>query len=362
MMPESPIVSFFRRLSQGCVVGTIAGVEIALHWSLVLIFPLAVMGATTPAGLALGEGGYLVIVDSILRAILIFVLLFSSVLLHEFGHCLGAWWIGGRAERIILWPLGGLAVLKDAHRSPYNEFIVTLAGPLVSLALAVGATLARWILPDGVTETTIGLFLHDALIQISYVNWCLFFFNMLVPLFPMDCARLIRSALSMRFNAERVTYDLCRVGMGVAALLLLFSFARQGMGRDSAIPIMLTLAAFFGGWHCWIEIQSVRDHLVYSDPYAGREQFEGLWAWTSWPFVRRVKAAHVRRPAPSRITASSLGGVSGASKAPANSASHDDLESLKAQLETAVRSEDFVRAAQLRDRLRELESRLSKRA
>src|SRR3954465_11284211 len=61
-------------------------------------------------------------------------LLFVSVLLHEFGHCFAAWKVGGTADQVILWPLGGLAH-PPATREPQDELVTSLAGPLVNLSV-----------------------------------------------------------------------------------------------------------------------------------------------------------------------------------------------------------------------------------
>lgn len=64
------------------------------------------------------------------------VLLFLVILLHEFGHCFGARWVGGEAREILIWPLGGLAFVEVPH-APRPSFIVAAAGPAVNVLICV---------------------------------------------------------------------------------------------------------------------------------------------------------------------------------------------------------------------------------
>jgi Zn-dependent protease len=69
------------------------------------------------------------------------VIPFLVILWHEFGHCVGAWRVGGEAKEILMWPLGGLAYVDVPH-TPRANFIATAAGPAVNViicaACAVG--------------------------------------------------------------------------------------------------------------------------------------------------------------------------------------------------------------------------------
>ena len=58
-------------------------------------------------------------------------MLFGIVLLHEFGHCFGARSVGGDAENILMWPLGGLAY-AHAPMTPWAQFVTVASGPAVN--------------------------------------------------------------------------------------------------------------------------------------------------------------------------------------------------------------------------------------
>jgi Zn-dependent protease len=78
------------------------------------------------------------------------VVLFATVLLHEFGHCFGARYVGGDAREILIWPLGGLAFVEVPHRWR-ALFVVTAAGPAVNVLICVacaGALLAAGFYPN----------------------------------------------------------------------------------------------------------------------------------------------------------------------------------------------------------------------
>jgi Zn-dependent protease len=64
------------------------------------------------------------------------VLLFGIILLHEFGHCFAARYVGGEAREVLIWPLGGLAMVEVPHQWRAN-FIVAAGGPLVNVIICV---------------------------------------------------------------------------------------------------------------------------------------------------------------------------------------------------------------------------------
>src|SRR4051812_36844260 len=69
------------------------------------------------------------------------VVLFGSVLLHEFGHCFGARYMGGEAREILIWPLGGLAYVEVPHRWK-ALFVMVAAGPAVNVLICLACASA----------------------------------------------------------------------------------------------------------------------------------------------------------------------------------------------------------------------------
>ena len=113
--------------------GTVAGIRIRIHWGLLLF--------------------WLFQLDRILRAeaqlwiwFMFIGLSFFCILLHEFGHCFAARAVGGSADDILMWPLGGLAYCSVPRRWG-ARFFVSAAGPLVTLLLVSGFFLLSHVFP-----------------------------------------------------------------------------------------------------------------------------------------------------------------------------------------------------------------------
>src|SRR5213080_2703235 len=109
----------------------IAGVDVFLHWSWFLVAAFEISGRTRTY-------------SSLSWNILEYLALFSIVLLHEYGHALACRQVGGIANRIVLWPLGGVAYVDPPPR-PGAALWSIAAGPLVNVVLlGVSAALAFW--------------------------------------------------------------------------------------------------------------------------------------------------------------------------------------------------------------------------
>src|SRR5438876_2990792 len=99
----------------------IAGVDVFLHWSWFLVAAFEISGRTRTY-------------SSLSWNILEYLALFSIVLLHEYGHALACRQVGGIANRIVLWPLGGVAYVEPPTR-PGAMLWSIAAGPLVKVVL-----------------------------------------------------------------------------------------------------------------------------------------------------------------------------------------------------------------------------------
>ena len=151
------------------------------------------------------------------------LLLFLSVLLHELSHSTVARSRGLEVEGITLFIFGGVARTRMEAKSAADEFLLTAAGPLCSLAL--GALF--WGLSRGVLA--VGLPAPVALVArtLAYVNVALAVFNM-IPGFPLDGGRIFRSAVwGITGDLQRATRWATRGGqafgwflIGMGALLL----------------------------------------------------------------------------------------------------------------------------------------------
>jgi hypothetical protein len=249
----------------------------------------------------------------------------------------------------MLWPLGGLAYTTGSDRSPFHEFVITLAGPLVSLVLALVGALVVALYPAAWTATLGGALMEFVLRQFRNINAMLFLFNMLVPLFPMDSARLVRSFLSMRYTPEKVTYNLCLAGFFVGGVMVALYFV-AAFGPPAFftrwVGFMLIFIAVFGIQSCLMEMRRLETSYVYSDPFPEGPPWRELPRRTLQAFgvpgggvrARVIDMADERLRRPPSEPPRGL----------------TERERLERELEEAVHNEEFGRAAELRDRLRNL--------
>ncbi len=179
---------------------SVRGIPVSAHWSLVLA-----------VGLMGWRAGSLVV------GVVVVVLLFSSVLLHELGHALVARRFGLPIAGIDLNVFGGTARMAAAPRSPGEEVAIAIAGPLVSLALALVGFAGLVAAPTWA----------PVLSFVAWANLGLFLFNLL-PALPMDGGRVLRAILASRFGFIEGTQKAVSVGVVVAILVGLYGVMQDG--------------------------------------------------------------------------------------------------------------------------------------
>jgi Zn-dependent protease len=177
-------------------------------------------------------------------------LLFAIVLLHEFGHCFAARWVGGSAEDILMHPLGGLAMARPPRR-PLPTFITVAGGPLVNVVICLifGAglwALGGWLPWNPVLTKPIRNFegwldVWRYLFWIYQISWTLLCFNLL-PIFPLDGGQMLQSILWPKFGYFRSMIFSCTAGMVCAVL--------GGMVALATLNIALAILAAFGFMYC----------------------------------------------------------------------------------------------------------------
>ncbi len=212
-------------------IAKIAGTEVKLHVTFLLLLAFYGYFFYQSAGFsAMVEGLSFILV------------LFLCVLLHEFGHALAAKSYGIRTPDITLLPIGGVARLERMPDKPLQELVVALAGPAVNVAIIIGLGVVMW---DRLATTGTDLLsllfrplTGDLLLDVFRVNIILVIFNM-IPAFPMDGGRVLRSLLATQLSYTRATEIAATVGQGLA---IVFGF----LGLiSSPINIILILIAFF---------------------------------------------------------------------------------------------------------------------
>ncbi len=134
-----------------------------------------------------------------------FVLVYTCLVLHEFGHALTARRLGIPVRRIVLLPIGGMALMERIPRNPKSELLITAAGPMVNFAIAgiCFVLVGGW--PTNADEVAVPL-LHWVNIAnyLLVANVYLGCFNLL-PVFPMDGGRVLRALLAFKLDYLRAT-------------------------------------------------------------------------------------------------------------------------------------------------------------
>ena len=145
--------------------------------------------------------------------------LFASVLLHEVGHALVARWFGIHTREIVMFPIGGLSRL-DGQPKPRQELLISTAGPFVNLLIAVILLATQH---DLVPLETLRVPTDANLIErIALGNLLLGLFNLL-PAYPMDGGRILRSLIALRKSEDEATQIAARAGQYLAVAMGLFS-------------------------------------------------------------------------------------------------------------------------------------------
>jgi Zn-dependent protease/CBS domain-containing protein len=166
--------------------------------------------------------------------------LFSSILLHETGHALSARHYSIATLEIVMLPLGGLSRLERQPK-PAEEFWVALSGPLVNFV--IGGALMGWTYARGgapALEHWQNSSDGNILPRLAVANLILAFFNLL-PAFPMDGGRVVRSLLAGKRSMEEATRLTARIGTGLAALMALY-----GLLTSSFLFIFIAFFVYVG--------------------------------------------------------------------------------------------------------------------
>jgi Zn-dependent protease len=171
----------------------VGGIAIDIHFTFVLVLAWGAWQGWSQYGGVWGAA----------YGLLTILLVFGAIVAHELGHSLQALAFGLRARRILLLPVGGLAQLDENPSSAWQELLIALAGPLTSLLLAVVFGAIVYLIQPfsfvGWEDTLLYQTSPGAVTALRYLFWTnvvLFFFNML-PAFPMDGGRIVRSAIAL---------------------------------------------------------------------------------------------------------------------------------------------------------------------
>jgi len=219
---------------------TIRGIRVKMHITFPLILVLAAVQfgflnarRFSPSGAALG--------------VVVTLLLFVCVVIHELSHSLVAIRMGFPVHNIVLLPLGGVAQIERMPERPAQEFLMAIAGPLSNVVIAIVLILASLSLPVDLGRSLWKLLINPARLNwndvIPYLiitNLGLAAFN-LIPAFPMDGGRVLRALLAAIMPYARATALAVSVGQGLAWVLGLL-----GLLTGNLIWILIAIFVYSG--------------------------------------------------------------------------------------------------------------------
>jgi stage IV sporulation protein FB len=222
------------------------GIPIRIHFTFLLVVAWAVY-----IGFEDGGANWLQSVGFMVAFVL---LLFLCVLLHELGHSLVAQLFGVKVVDITLLPIGGLARMTKMPDRPYQEFVMAAAGPATNIALAVALSLVAvaWIGPGRILSLTLSSELLDSFLSdnggqtllalLILNNVFLAVFN-LIPAFPLDGGRMLRSFLAALVSYRRATSIASYVGQMLALVLGMVAL----LNSDFFLGL-IAVFIFMGAW------------------------------------------------------------------------------------------------------------------
>jgi Zn-dependent protease len=197
-------------------IGSIAGIEIAIHPTWLVIYALFAYAAMLSAqAIADLNGVPLSTRNGFILGLIAALVLFACVVVHEFAHAVVARRLGIPIGNITLFLFGGVASILREPGTPADEIKMAAAGPLASVALAVvfgglAALTGRLHWPWIFTLCTF----------LAVTNLVLALFNLL-PAFPSDGGRILRAILWRFMGSQaRATSVASTVSAVVAALLV----------------------------------------------------------------------------------------------------------------------------------------------
>jgi stage IV sporulation protein FB len=263
--------------------GRVFGITIRVHW----LFPFVALGVIlrafydAPRGLDASalEQYHRMTEGAWIDASIFMLLLFVSVLLHEFGHCFAARMVGGDAQEVLMWPLGGLAFVELPPR-PRAHLLTAAAGPAVNILLALLAGVLLFAcgdqairpiwnpLPSGFPWRLNGFVeltnwsgeavknlspysLPVWLARFCWVNYCLTALNLILVGFPMDMGRILQASLWPSLGYRQSMLVAVFAGFGVVFVVGLFAII-----QESVLALGLALFIYVACQRQWLVLET----------------------------------------------------------------------------------------------------------
>jgi Zn-dependent protease len=212
----------------------ILGITVFLHWSWFLIALYEIQSRSSRY-------------SSITWNVLEYLSLFLIVLLHEFGHSLACRQVGGQADQIVLWPLGGVAFVSPPQRPGATLWSIA-AGPLVNVALIPVLGIIVFM-GSGSSWVASNPNVYNFFFYLLIINVFLLAFNIL-PIYPLDGGQILRSLLWFKFGQIKSLKIAAIIGFFGVGGMILFALWRQS--------IWIGILAVFVLLNCWSALTHAR--------------------------------------------------------------------------------------------------------
>jgi len=244
--------------------GRIFGITVRLHLFLFIFLAVELLQWISSSGFILGLTWFTLLSGA----------LFGIILLHEFGHCFAARSVGGRADEVMLWPLGGLAYVH-APNTPRAQMKTAIGGPAVNVGIGIvlGLFLLVFQVPlelrfDSwhiISQSGTLYWIQFWLEHVFKLNLILLLFNLL-PAFPMDGGRMLQCYLWPKLGFAEATLkaiffgNLCAIGLAVI-----------GVFGENFLLIFIALFIYTQGAQMKILIQegALQDESVFGYDFSG---------------------------------------------------------------------------------------------
>jgi Zn-dependent protease len=228
-------------------------------------------------------------------------MLFAIVLLHEFGHCFAARWVGGDADEIVMTPIGGLAMASPPQRW-LPTLITVAAGPLVNVILCLLCGVALWLYlgwlpwdptrfvpPRGISSSMLNVV--GWVFWIYQTSYMLLMFNLL-PVFPLDGGQMLQALLWPKFGYYKSMNFACITGI-IGAVIL----AAVGLATRSLWVMFIAISGFYTCLQMRRALRAAgpEEFADTTDYSAAYEQPERRKRPSRWAAKRALKLAHAER-------------------------------------------------------------------
>lgn len=202
-------------------VGHLFGIPVKIHLSLLLILPFFawafgsnIIYLTENTNIARRE----LILNPYLLGLIMSIMLFISILIHELAHSLVARTKDVKTTDITLMLFGGLANIEEISKEPKNEVKIAASGPLTSLVLGIILVFTATFAPNFILED-----LRLVILYTGQLNIFLAIFNLL-PAFPSDGGRILRALIAQRTSFRKATEIASKVGKAFALFFGILGF------------------------------------------------------------------------------------------------------------------------------------------